>query len=130
MRKVILLVMLASVSLFADIDWADDYKAAVKEAKAKHKKVIVFFSRESCAKCDEMRWTINSDKDVSDYIESRFIAVEIDTEYDKREGFKVYKTPTIYFLDSSAAAIGKPLEEALGPKGFLKKLEEVDAAAK
>lgn len=126
MGRYMLLLMIAITSLFADIDWADDYKAAVKEAKAGQKKVIVFFSREDCSKCDEMRWTMNSDRNVSKYITAHFVAVEIDTEFDKREGYKVYKTPTIYFLDSNAKTIGDPLDTTLGPKGFLKKLQEVD----
>ncbi len=126
MSRYILGLILVVISLFADIDWADDYKAALKEAKSEQKKVIVFFAKENCTKCDEMRWTINSDKNVSAYVKSHFVAVEIDTEYDKREGFKVYNTPTIYFLNTNAKQIGDPLDDTLGPKGFLKKLIEVD----
>jgi thioredoxin-related protein len=119
-----------TVSLFAETNWADDYKSALKEAKSEQKKVILFFIKEGCAKCDEMLWTMNSDKNVSKYINSNFVAVEIDIEYDKREGYKIYSTPTVYFLNTNAEQIGKAVVEALGPKGFLKKLKEVENTKK
>ena len=53
------------------------------------------------------------------------MAIEIDVEFDKRQGFKIYETPTIYFLDSKAKKIGKPMTGTLGPKEFLKKLKGI-----
>lgn len=126
MTKLFLILMLITTSLFADMYWAEDYKSGIKEAAQKQKKVIVYFSEEDCAPCDEMTWTISFDKNVSNYITEHFVAIEIDIEYDKRQGFKVYKTPTVYFLDTNAKQIGKPLTEVLGPKGFLKKLKEIE----
>ena len=126
MRQIFLTLLLISTSLFAETNWADDYKSALKEAKSKQKKVIVYFSKEDCSECEKMQWTISSDKNVSAYINSNFVAVEIDIEYDKREGYKIYKTPTVYFLNMNAKQIGKPLTKALGPKIFLKKLKEIE----
>ena len=105
--------------------WADDYKSGIKEAKAEHKKVIVFFSKEDSPACEDVTWTISFDKNVSNYVKEHFVAIEIDVEYDSREGFKVYQVPTIYFLDSNAKQIGKPLKKVLGPEKFLKKLKEI-----
>lgn len=130
MYKFILILIFTATSLFAETNWAEDYKSAIKEAKSKQKKVIVYFSKEGCAECDKMQWTMSSDTNVSKYINSYFVPVEIDIEYDKREGYKIYKTPTVYFLDSNAKQIGKPVVEALGPKGFLKKLKEVENSKK
>ena len=125
MRKIILTLLFITTSLSAGMYWAEDYKSGLKEAAQKQKQIIVYFSEEDSASCDEMTWTISFDKNVSNYITEHFVAIEIDIEYDKRQGFKVYKTPTIYFLDSKAKQIGKPLTEVLGPKGFLKKLKEI-----
>ncbi len=130
MTKLFLILLLATTSLFADMYWAEDYKSGLKEAAQKQKKVIVYFSEEDSVKCEEMTWTISFDKNVSNYITEHFVAIEIDIEYDKRQGFKIYQTPTIYFLDTNAKQIGKPLTEVLGPKGFLKKLQEIENSTK
>ncbi len=126
MYKYLLTLVFMTVSLFAETEWAEDYKSALKEAKSEQKKVLVYFSKESCSECEKMQWTMSSDKNVSAYITEHFVAVEIDIEYDKRQGYKVYKTPTVYFLNTKAKQIGKPLTEVLGPKGFLKKLKEIE----
>lgn len=125
MPRVFFIFLFITTSLLAEMNWAEDYKSGLKEAAQKQKKVIVYFSEEDCAKCDAMSWTISFDKNVSNYITEHFVAIEIDIEYDKRQGFKIYQTPTIYFLDTKAKQIGKPLTNVLGPKGFLKKLKEI-----
>ena len=125
MRKIILILLFITTSLSAGMYWADDYNSGIKEAAQKQKKVLVYFSEEDSAKCEEMTWTISFDKNVSNYITKHFVAIEIDIEYDNRKGYKIYQTPTIYFLDSKAKQIGKPLTDVLGPKGFLKKLKEI-----
>ena len=125
-RNIFLILIFISTSLFADMYWADDYKSGIKEAKENHKKVLVFFSKEDSPACEEMTWTISFDKNVSNYVKEHFVAIEIDVEYDRREGFKIYDVPTIYFLDSNAKQIGKPLVKVLGPQKFLKKLKEVE----
>ena len=126
-RTIFLILLFLNTSLFADMYWADDYKTGIKEAKERHKDVIVFFSKEDCSRCEEITWTISFDKNVSNYVKEHFVAIEIDVEYDRREGFKVYKTPTIYFLDENLKQIGKPLTKVLKPKAFLEKLESIVA---
>ena len=126
MKRYLTLLLLMLSSLYADMYWADDYKSGLIEAAQKNKNIIVYFSKEDCVKCEEMTWTISFDKNVSNYVTEHFVAIEIDIEYDKRQGFKIYTTPTIYFLDTNAKQIGKPLTEVLGPKGFLKKLKEIE----
>ena len=130
MTKLFLLLLFITTSLSAGMYWADDYKSGLKEAAQKNKNIILYFSEEDNVKCEEMTWTISFDKNVSNYISEHFVAIEIDIEYDKRQGFKIYQTPTIYFLDTNAKQIGKPLTEVLGPKGFLKKLEEIENSTK
>lgn len=125
-RTVSLILIFLSTSLFADMYWADDYKSGIKEAKAEHKKVIVFFSKEDSPACEEVTWTISFDKNISNYVQEHFVAIEIDVEYDRREGYKVYKVPTIYFLDENAKQIGKPLTKVLEPKKFFEKLKEIE----
>jgi len=131
MRPTIFFILIfVTTALFADMYWADDYKSGIKEAKKSHKNVLLYFSREDSPACEEMTWTISFDKNVSNYVKEHFVAIEIDVEYDSRQGYKVYTTPTIYFLDSNAKQVGKPLTKVLGPKKFLKKLEEIVSSTK
>ena len=125
MYKLFLILILGISSLYADMYWAEDYKSGVKEAAKNHKNILVYFSKEECVKCEEMTWTISFDKNVSDYVDEHFIAIEIDVEFDKRQGYKVYETPTIYFLDAKAKKIGKPMTGTLKPKKFLQKLKDI-----
>jgi len=125
MKKLLLILLVSTTALFGDMYWADDYRSGVKEAAKENKNIILFFSKEECVKCEEVLWTISFDKNVSDYVTEHFVAIEIDVEFDKRQGFKIYQTPTIYFLDHKAKQIGKPLTKPLGPQQFLKKLEDI-----
>ncbi len=125
MKRLFLILLLTTAALFGDMYWADDYKSGVKDAKKEDKNIILLFSKEDCEKCDDVLWTISFDKNVSNYVAENFIAIEIDVEYDRRQGFKVYKTPTVYFLDSKAKQIGKPLIKSLDPQQFLKRLEKI-----
>jgi thioredoxin-related protein len=125
MYKLFLILLLGISSLSADMYWADDYKSGIKQAKKEHKNILVYFSKEDCVKCEEMTWVISFDKNVSNYVDEHFVAIEIDVEFDKRQGFKIYETPTIYFLNSKAKRVGKPMTGTLGPKEFLKKLESI-----
>ncbi|MDA3945509.1 MAG: thioredoxin family protein [Helicobacteraceae bacterium] len=126
MYKIFLILIFVTTSLFAVTDWAEDYKSALKEAKSQQKKVLVYFTKEGCEKCDEMAWTMNSDQDVSEYINTHFVAVALDLDYDRRQGLKVYSAPTIYFINFNEKQIGDPVIGALGPKTFLLKLNEVE----
>ena len=125
MKKLLLILLLSTAALFGDMYWADDYREGVKEAAKENKNIILFFSKEECVKCEDVLWTISFDKNVSDYVSEHFVAIEIDVEFDKRQGFKIYQTPTIYFLDNKAKQIGKPLTKVLGPQKFLKKLKKI-----
>jgi len=128
MHKLLLVFIVVTTSLFAATNWAEDYKSAIKEAKSQKKKVLVYFTKEDCVKCNEMQWTLNSDENVSQYLNAHFVAVEIDLDYDRRQGFKVYSAPTIYFINFNEKQIGDPVVGAQGPKSFLLKLQEVQNA--
>ena len=130
MIKRLMFILLVTTSLFADIDWAEDYTQALKQAKEENKKVLLMFSREDCNACNKMKREVYTDPEVSDYVNSFFVPVEIDMEYDSRKGFKVFATPTYYFLDSEGKQIGRVMVGGADAKSFLKKLQEVEHAKK
>ena len=126
MIKIFLTVIFVATSLFAEINWEDDYKSALKKAETHNKKVLLMFSEEDCPDCQKLQNEVFSDKAVSKYIIRKFVSVELDVEYDSRKGFKVYKTPTFYFLDSDGKQIGRALVGVIDAKSFLTKLQVID----
>ncbi len=124
MRRCFLVLIFVTTSLFADINWADDYKSALEKAKTQNKKVMVMFSSEDCKECQNMHKTVYSDKEISEYVNKNFVAVNVDVEYDGRKGFKVYKIPTLYFLDPKGKQIGRAVKGAIDKGALLKKLQE------
>jgi len=130
MVKWLITTLLLTTALFADLDWAESYKDALKQAKQENKKILIMFSREDCAACNKMKAEVYTDAEVVNYVTTFFIPVEIDMEYDPREGFKVYATPTYYFLDADGKQIGRVMVGGADAKSFLKKLQEVEHAGK
>jgi len=125
MQKYLLILVFVATSLFADIKWADDYKSALKEAEKTNKKVLIVFTKEDCVECETMRNTVFTNVEVSKLANSRFVSVEVDVEYDGRKGYKVFKTPTFYFLDPKGKQIGKELVGPYDATAFLAKLQEI-----
>ncbi len=124
MRNIFLILLFLSSSLLAELEWADDYKSALKMAQQEQKLVLVMFTKESCSLCEILEETLLTDPTVAPFLESKFVAVELDTEYDKRQGLKVYTTPTFYFLDAKGKPMTKRMEKSFTPEKFLKKLQE------
>jgi thioredoxin-related protein len=130
MVKGLITTLLLTASLFADLDWAENYTNALKQAKQENKKVLIMFSREDCDACNKMKAEVYTDTEVVNYVTTFFIPVEIDMEYDSREGFKVYATPTYYFLDAEGKQIGRAMVGGADANAFLKKLREVESTGK
>ena len=128
--KLFIAIFFAFTSLFADFDWADSYQEALSKAKEENKKVLIMFSKESCGACRKMKKEVYTDPEVTAYVEAFFVPVEIDTETDSKEGYKVFATPTYYFLDSDGKQIGRVMVGGADAKSFLKKLQEVEHAEK
>ncbi len=126
MHKYLLILVFVATSLFADIKWAEDYKSALKEAEKVNKKVMLVFTDENCEECEAMRKAVFTDAEVSKLANSRFVSVEIDVEYDGRKGYKVFKTPTFYFLDPKGKQIGDAVVGAYDAAAFLAKLQEIE----
>ncbi|MGB5965488.1 MAG: thioredoxin fold domain-containing protein, partial [Sulfurimonadaceae bacterium] len=81
---------------------------------------------EACSECKKMQDNVYSNKKFSEYVNSHFVSVNIDIEYDKREGYKVYSTPTFYFLDSNGKRIGSAMVGGSDVETFLTKLQEIE----
>ncbi len=101
MGKWIISLALISSSVFGQLLWAPSYDAALKQAKAEKKKVMVMLSKEGCPACEYMEGVVFEEKMVSDAIHKSFIPVHIDIHHNFiPEGLGFIGTPTFYFLDA------------------------------
>lgn len=123
-----LLVLFLTSSLFADLNWAEDYETGLAQAKQENKKVILMFTLSACQVCIQMKKDVYTKKKVMDYVEKYFVPIELNLDFDEKEGYAVYGTPTFYFLDSNGRQIGDVKVGGSTLDGFMKKLKQVQAA--
>lgn len=128
MKKLFLLVLFLTSSLFADLNWAEDYETGLAQAKKENKKIILMFTLSACQVCEKMKDEVYTQKNVMDYVEKYFVPIELNLDLDDKEGFEVFGTPTFYFLDSNAKQIGDVKMGGSTVDGFMKKLKQVQAA--
>ena len=130
MKKLLLLLSIITLS-FAAPSWEDDFEYALESAKEDKKLVLLMFSSQTCKVCKYMKTKVYPDKSVSAFITDNFIPVEVDiNEYPDAFGYKVFGTPTYYFLTSEGQVIGDAMIGGAKADAFLQKLKDVKNASK
>lgn len=125
MKKFLLIILLLSSSLFAELDWTGSYEQGLAKAKKEQKAVMLMFSSKTCKMCSYMKKTVYENDDVSEYVKTFFIPIEIDiAEHPDKYGYAVFGTPTYYFLTSEGKPIGRMMVGGASPEGFLQKLKD------
>jgi len=100
MSKVTVFLALFSLSLSA-LDW-HSYEEAIKLQEKNSKIIMVDVVREHCQYCKKMDKNVFSDKEMSKWLQERFIAVKIDLDVDNMPiDVDVKMTPTFYFLNKN-----------------------------
>lgn len=127
MKKIVLVLLVAMVSLFADdLQWAKSFDDAKKQAGASGKLVMLLLTQDGCAMCEYMKFSVLKNQDVVSVVDSRFVPVEIDIYKGKvPTGFKAYGTPTIYFIDANGNKVGRQMVGAAKPDAFIEILQKV-----
>ena len=125
MRFILIFFFLFSSLYAVEIEWADDYRSALKAAKKEHKDVMFMFSKESCQICEDLSEKVFTDEDFVNYINKNYISLEIDIEYDSRRGYKVYSTPTFYFVTPPKKVIGHIVVERGDIDSFIEKVKAI-----
>lgn len=126
MKKTIILILLSAMALLADLEWANSYEDGLSQAKAEQKIVMLMFSTKTCKMCNFMKEVVYEDEAVMEYVENFFIPIEVDiNDHPDKYGYKVFGTPTYYFLRSDGSQIGRMFMGGAKPDGFLLKLKEV-----
>ncbi len=129
MRKIFLyLALLFATTLMAsEIDWAKDYKSAIKEAKRFNKPVFFVISRTTCPPCIRLENTTFKDKEVVKILNEDFVSVIAFTDkqdYMPRDLF-LGVTPTLWFLAPDSQPMFQPIRGALDAKNLLEALSVV-----
>ncbi len=128
MKKLFLLLLFLTSSLFADLNWAEDYETGLAQAKKENKKIILMFTLSACQVCKNMKDEVYTQKEVQDYVAKYFVPIELNLDFDDKEGFQVFGTPTFYFLDSNGKQIGDVKVGGSNTMGFMKRLRAVQAS--
>ncbi len=128
MKKILLLLLVMGATLFADLNWAEDYESGLEQAKKEKKIVMLMFTLTNCHVCETMKENVYTQKKVMDYVKKYFVPIELNLDIDDKEGYAVYGTPTFYFLTSDGKQIGDMKVGGSTVDGFMRKLKEVRAA--
>lgn len=125
MKKFLFIILLLSSSLFAELDWAGSYELGLAKAKKEQKAVMLMFSSKTCKMCNYMKKSVYENDDVSEYVKTFFVPVEVDiTEHPDKYGYPVFGTPTYYFLTAEGKPIGRMMVGGASAEGFLQKLKD------
>ncbi|MRI83528.1 MAG: thioredoxin family protein [Nitratiruptor sp.] len=124
MKAMFILWLLSLWLVGADFEWYG-YQEGLAQAKADNKPILLMITQEGCSACDYMEDVAFEEEALVDFIEYNFIPIQLTIQEAKALGYRVYGTPTFYFLRSDGSPIGRGLVGAAPAKIFLKKLEEI-----
>lgn len=100
MSKIIVYLLLGYLSLSA-LEW-HTYEDAIELQKKNSKIIMIDVMRTHCQYCIKMNEDVFNNKEMSEWLQERFIAVEINLDIDDMPlDVKVQMTPTFYFLDKN-----------------------------
>lgn len=102
MSRFFFLLLGVFCSLYA-LEWKT-YEEALKLQKQSNKLIMIDVVRDNCRYCTNMERDVFEDKEMSVWLESRFIPVKLNLDHDTLPlGLKVSFTPTFFFIDNANA---------------------------
>ncbi len=105
-NKIALFLLLSSISLFG-LEF-HSYKDALKLQKETHKIIMLDIIRTDCHYCQDMKKNVFDDTEMSQWLEERFIAVQINLDNEKAPlGIEVGFTPSFFFINEKAEIVKK-----------------------
>ncbi len=106
MNKIFLILISGFISLSA-LEF-HTYKEALKLQKKNAKLIMVDVMRSDCHYCKDMQREVFDNKEMSVWLEKRFIPVKINLDFDALPlGMHTYFTPTFFFIDSNQQIVKK-----------------------
>ena len=107
MIKYLLSIALLSSILFgANLNWNNDYKKALVDAKAQNKDVYMLITSSDCRWCRKFESTTLQEKEVIDRLKKQYVLLHVDRDKDfLPEGIKSKRVPRHYFLTNKGEII-------------------------
>jgi len=125
MKKIIIMMVLFTSVLFAEVHWVKDLDDAYDIAAKEHKKVFVLLSQKGCPACKYMKNVVLQNSAVQKALAKDFIAVHLDIHEDFVPlALEHFVTPTLYFLKSDETVI-KHVNGYENAKDFLAELQGI-----
>jgi len=106
LKKLLILLSLLNVVLFADITWQKDIPSALELAKKENKVLMVFVESENCRWCKKMKHRVLSDEEVEKRLKP-FVTVKVMRE-DKKAAKQIPAidgVPTIFFMKADKTVL-------------------------
>ena len=141
MKRIILLLMAVSVvialtSAVAAVDFENatipglnittDIDGAFEASHTQNRTLAIVFDQDSCIYCDMLKEDVLSDSEVQKELNEKFIVllVDINENPDIAIEYEIFGTPSVQFLNSDGADIGK-IEGYVDADEFLDALKEI-----
>lgn len=112
----------------ANLNWVEAYEEAQTLSKAQSKPIMLMYTMTGCLACKYMKEEVFTKPEIADYINKHFIPVEMDIDFDRIKGLKVYGTPTFYFHWDTKHIV-KMIMGGVRPDAFLKRLKLINQKA-
>jgi thioredoxin-related protein len=129
MKSLLSFLLLGTLSLFGEPNWACSYEKAFEMAEKEHKGVMIMLSKKSCDACWYMENIVLEDEALVRRIEKSFVPLYLDVHDDDIHGLTYIGTPTFYFKKSGGRTI-KRLDGASNIKEFTASLAEIETSLK
>jgi thiol:disulfide interchange protein len=108
-----------------EVDWEDDFPAALKRAGSEGKPVLITFYADWCVWCKRLESTTLRDAKVMTMLRDKVVPLSLDVDNEGRELSNEYRVdglPTVLVLDAEGREIGR-IPGYMPPSGFLEQIE-------
>jgi len=124
--KYLILMILFVVALIAnDLKIEHDFNTAIQKAKNQNKEVMMIYSAVWCPECEYMKEVVLKDKEVVEYVQSRYSVLTLKNQKDKLPKANNYiGIPSFFFIDKNKKEKNKIIGGDKAAK-FLKKLKNL-----
>lgn len=102
MRYIVFIIALSISLLASDFQIEYSYNTALQKAQKEDKDVMMMYSAVWCPECNYMKEVVFKEKELSSYIQKKYIVLFLDIQKDKLpEGFNYIGIPTFFFIDKN-----------------------------
>ncbi|MEA2100806.1 MAG: DUF255 domain-containing protein [Campylobacterota bacterium] len=104
--RLLFIVLLFSVGVFASDNWNNNYDKAIELAKAENKRIYMFIVSDDCRWCTKFENTTLKNKQVIKRLNDNYVLLHLVRERDTiPDGFKTSPVPRHYFLTPNGKTI-------------------------